>query len=80
MFLNSLFHHIYASEFAALQDNTEYQEIKTAYTAAEKELIFSMTKAQRRMFHKCMQQREEVTNAELHQLLSRYAILILPRN
>lgn len=80
MFLISIFNHIYETEYEALENNEEYQELKTAYTTAEKELVLSMTKKQRRMFHECMHQREKMTTAELHQLLSRYAILIPPRN
>ena len=79
MFLTALFHHIYTAEFEALQDDEEYQATKTAYTASEKELVLSMTKKQRRMFHECMRQREQVTTLELKHLLSRYTLLIPPR-
>ena len=80
MILTALLSHINTMIYDDFEENDEYQEIKTAYNAAEKELVLSMTKKQRRMFHECMRQRENLTKAELYQLLSHYTVLIPVQN
>ena len=80
MILTALLSHINTMIYDGFEENEEYQEIKTAYNAAEKELVLSMTKKQRRMFHECMRQREDLTRVELHQLLSHYTVLIPVKN
>lgn len=48
--ISQFFHYLYDAEYAALEADEEYQAAKTARIKAEKELVFAMTRKQRRMF------------------------------
>ena len=52
--ISQFFHYLYDAEYAALEADEEYQAAKTARIKAEKELVFAMTRKQRRMFHEYM--------------------------
>ena len=41
--ISQLFYDIYDAEYAALEEDEEYQAAKTARAEAEKELVFAMT-------------------------------------
>lgn len=74
--ISQLFYDIYDAEYAALEEDEEYQAAKTARTEAEKELVFAMTRKQRRMFHDYMAKVRQMDSLELRRLFSRSVLLM----
>lgn len=74
--ISQLFYDIYDAEYAALEEDEEYQAAKTARAEAEKELVFAMTRKQRRMFHDYAEKARQVDALELRRLFSRCTLLL----
>ncbi len=74
--ISQLFYDIYDTEYAALEEDEEYQAAKTARAEAEKELVFAMTRKQRRMFHDYAEKARQVDALELRRLFSRCTLLL----
>ena len=74
--ISQLFYVIYDTEYAALEEDEEYQAAKTARAEAEKELVFAMTRKQRRMFHDYMAKVRQMDSLELRRLFSRSVLLM----
>lgn len=74
--ISQLFYDIYDAEYAALEEDEEYQAAKTARAEAEKELVFAMTRKQRRMFHEYMAKVRQMDSLELRRLFSRSVLLM----
>ena len=74
--ISQLFYDIYDAEYAALEEDEEYQAAKTARAEAEKELVFAMTRKQRRMFHDYMAKVRQMDSLELRRLFSRSVLLM----
>ena len=74
--ISQLFYDIYDTEYAALEEDEEYQAAKTARAEAEKELVFAMTRKQRRMFHDYMAKVRQMDSLELRRLFSRSVLLM----
>ncbi len=74
--ISQFFHYLYDAEYAALEAGEEYQAAKTARIKAEKELVFAMTRKQRRMFHEYMAKVRQMDSLELRRLFSRSVLLM----
>ena len=75
--ISQLFYDIYDAEYAALEEDEEYQAAKTARAEAEKELVFAMMRKQRRMFHEYMAKVRQMDSLELRRLFSRGTLLLV---
>ena len=73
--ISQLFYDIYDAEYAALEEDEEYQAAKTARIKAEKELVFAMMRKQRRMLHEYMAKVRQMDSLELRRLFSRSVLL-----
>lgn len=74
--ISQFFHYLYDAEHAVLEADEEYQAARTARIEAEKELVFALTRKQRRMFHEYMAKVRQMDNLELRRLFSRSMLLM----
>lgn len=77
--LSQLFHHIYNAEYAALEQDQEYQEAKDQRNELERTLVMALTRKQRILFHQYRSQQEALTSLELRRLSSRCTLLLEAR-
>lgn len=74
--LSQFFHYLYDAEYAALEEDEEYQAAKAARIEAERTLVFAMTRKQRRMFHDYAEKARYVDALELRRLFSHCTLLL----
>lgn len=77
--LNQLFHYLYNAEYAALEQDEEYQEAKNRRNELEKTLTAALTRKQRILFHQYRNQQEALVSLELRRLSSRCTLLLEAR-
>lgn len=69
-------------QFEKIRETEDYQAAWEQKNAAEKELIEALTRKQRRLFHECIQRKDELLAVELEHLLENCTLIfsVTPRS
>lgn len=77
--ISTFYHYIYDAQYEALQNDEEYQAAWNQRNTLEKDLVMSLTRKQRVLFHQYRDQQEALTKIELHRLFAQCSILLTAR-